>query len=219
MKKIALSIVLLSTCLLADGFFVGISGGVGLKSISEDGMKKTGNGTQVWIEDDMDENDKNYSAFMYGIKGGYQYTLRDLHSLKAYWDYSRGNFSGSNYTNKMSVDLITANLDYHYDINPRVSIFGGLSLGSVLVDTKGDYGSSNAFGYGINLGIDYDLNDNLELEAKYRYFDAELDEKKCPTSSSNSTCTESAIDNSLTSAKKVSPDDLMIFSIGLNYKF
>ena len=206
MKKIALSIVLLSTCLLADGFFVGISGGVGSNSISEDAYNSNG------TENELADNEKNSIAFMYGIKGGYQYTLRDLHSLKAYWDYTRGDFNSidSNYIKKMSVDLITANLDYHYDINPRVSIFGGLSLGSVLVDTKGDYGSSNAFGYGINLGIDYDLSDNLELEAKYRYFDANLAEKRFDITAGSSGSSGS---------KKVSPDDLMIFSIGLNYKF
>lgn len=202
-KKVLLVLSLLFASAFANGFFVGVNGGYAFGKISDDNLRQVSNG--VWLDNELSDSEKSLNAFAYGAKLGYDAMIKDNHGLKAYLDYFRADFSGgSEYAKDLSLNLLTANADYHYYILPEFSVFGGISLGNVWANAKGGYGSESAFGYGLNVGVDYDITEFLEIEAKFRYFDSNLPEK-----------TFISGDN----AKKIEPDDLSQIMLGINFKF
>lgn len=202
-KKLFLVLSLLFASAFANGFFVGVNGAYAFSQISDDNLVKQGNG---WIDNELSDSEKNLNAFAYGAKLGYDAMIKDNHGLKAYLDYFRAAFNGgSEYAKDLSLNLLTANADYHYYVLPEFSVFGGISLGNVWANAKGGYGSESAFGYGLNVGVDYDITEFLEIEAKFRYFDSNLPEKNFKIDELN--------------AKKIEPDDLSQIMLGVNFKF
>ncbi len=203
LKKVLLVLSLLFASAFANGFFVGVNGGYAFGKISDDNIAKSGN---AWVDSEFGDSEKSLNAFAYGAKLGYDAMIKENHGLKAYLDYLRADFSGgSEYAKDLSLNLLTANADYHYYVLPEFSVFGGISLGNVWANAKGGYGSESAFGYGLNVGVDYDITEFLEIEAKFRYFDSNLPEKTFQIDAQN--------------GKKIEPDDLSQIMLGINFKF
>lgn len=206
LKKILLSVSFIVASSFANNFFIGVQGGGAFGKISDDNLVYS-NQLNTWIDNELSDSEKNLNAFAYGAKFGYDFRLKENHALKVYLDYLRAGFSGGNeYAKDLALNIASANADYHYYLLPKFSIFGGISLGNVWAKADGGYGSESAFGYGVNVGADYEITQNLEIEVKFRYFDSNLPEKTFKNAAN-------------TSAKKVEPDDLSQVTLGINFKF
>lgn len=204
LKKVVLVSALVFANSFADGVFIGLSAGGALSGISEDSFV---NMSGVWLDNELADDDKSLNALTYGAKVGYDAKFNDTHGLKAYVDYSRASFNGgSDLAKDLTYDIITLNADYHYYFMPELSVFGGLSLGNAWADTKGLYGKENALGYGVNVGLDYDISEHFEVEAKFRYFDPNFKEKAFEIQPNQS-------------IKKVEPDDFSQILLGVNFTF
>lgn len=198
LKKTALVLSLSCAVALANenGFFAGASVGYSLGTISDERMLFGG------LVEGAD-NDKNINGYNLGIKAGYEWFYSQAISFRPYIDYTYSGYGGSgNITKDFRANLLTINADVNYYLTQDFSIFAGLSLGEVFAQTSGEYGNENAFGWGGELGWTYKVLSYLELEGKYKYFDSSLPEKMF----ANNT-------------RKIQPDDMHLFSIGLNYRF
>lgn len=203
MKKIVLCVSLALASAFAEGFFVGVSGGYAFTAVSEDKLAQATSG--FWVENEIGDKEVRFNALSYGAKLGYAHSFSDKHALKAYLDYSRAAASKADeFAKDLSYDIASLNADYHYNLTPEFSVFAGLSAGNAWLNTKGSYGNESAFGYGVNVGVDYDISELLELEARFRYFDSNLREKTFLAGSE---------------ATRVEPDDFSQIMLGVNFKF
>ena len=203
LKKVLLGVSLAVASVFANGFFVGISGGYGFTSMSRDTLAQTSGG--IWIDNEIGDGETRFNALSYGAKLGYEHNFTEQHGLKAYLDYSRAASSKSDeFASKLSYDIASINADYHFHFLPEFSAFVGLSVGYNWASSDGLYGNESDYGFGANVGVDYDITDFLEIEAKFRYFDSNLPEKTFQSG---------------TAATKVEPDDFSQIMLGVTFKF
>ena len=200
LKKVLLGVSLAVASVFANGFFVGVSGGYGFAALSKD--THAPNAVGIWMEED---SEIRFNAPSYGAKLGYEHNFTEQHGLKAYLDYSRAASSKSDeFASKLSYDIASINADYHFHFLPEFSAFVGLSVGYNWASSDGLYGNESDYGFGANVGVDYDITDFLEIEAKFRYFDSNLPEKTFQSG---------------TAATKVEPDDFSQIMLGVTFKF
>lgn len=109
----------------------------------------------------------------YQVKGGV--TFDKQHKLALEYDYSYyKNFKGgANKYNKMDQDLFLIEYDYSLPVSNKVKIFAGVTMG--VLDAKyylnESHDHSNDFIWGAQIGLNFDMSEQLSSSLTYRYFD------------------------------------------------
>ncbi|CAH7390439.1 Opacity protein-like surface antigen [Vibrio chagasii] len=194
MKKVLLAVVcggLFSTQALAADVDYFVGGGLGGQFADAKMFEGYDPIKEPRFEDDFDSLDKTSGAMNFHVRGGaiIDNTHRFTFTINHAGDDKLSNYSEDGYSETLELKQLEflVSYDYMYGLTNDVSVFGGVSLGSVKnqytwtdSDTEGtskDKIKSTDLAAGLQVGAQYKINDNWSTDLTYRHMFSSMDEK------------------------------------------